>query len=183
MYYNSSLVCTIAYTNSFGSTISIANTCTLETTMRLKITLALSLLNSIVYQLAIDLIILARTMSKPSDIYVKSYDAEQYLISSSTLTTPSNTNYNSVKVVTLSITTVPSQLNQLQAFTIVATPYNPFLKGDYFVIIVPNLYLYVGSSAVVAPANLSTNLALSICDTTQFYCSNYNSNLNQIKVE
>lgn len=185
MYIKSPFTCQFSYVNALNVQINQMVPCALETSMRIKITLNISILSSTVYQLSVDSLILARTMSSPSNIFLKTYESNAgtlYSITSDTLITSSNSNLNLIKSIGLSITTNPSQLNQLQSFSLNVVPTNNFLSGDYLVVFVPTAYLYVPATAVTAPANLSSNLAASICDTTVFFCSNYNNNVYQIKV-
>jgi hypothetical protein len=59
------------------------------------------------------------------------------------------------------------------------------ISSDYLVITVPTVYLYTGSNLVVvnSSVDLSSNLGLSLCQSTLYFCSHYSNNALQIKVQ
>lgn len=96
---------------------------------------------------------------------------------------PLNANTNALVTASLSINdnggTYPSQLNQIQTFSITFTSTNWLQAGDIVVITVPSEYQFVLSSTV----GNSSFTSGSLCSgSSNIYCSNNNSSPNLIRI-
>jgi hypothetical protein len=108
--------------------------------------------------------------------------SSNYNITSATLVPPINNNPNVVITTSLSINeqggSYPSQLNQVQLFSITFTSTNRLQPGDIVVITVPSEYQFLGSTV-----GNSTFTSGSLCTaSSSLYCSNNNSSPNQIRI-
>jgi len=108
-----------------------------------------------------------------------------YIISSTTLVTTSNTNNNLIKSTKLVINSNGSSfLNQPQSLQITLNFTNNLNTGDYITITLPSQYEFIGTSITVAMnTNLSAQISSSLCSGTTYFCSNYNSFPNIVKIE
>lgn len=126
MSYSSTLSCLVASTASSCSVVS-------SNSRLLYLTLATGLTATTTYAISISNIILSRSFDQPGSIYFRTFDnstSTLYNISSTVVIPPSNTLTNAVKTVALSINQLsgsyPSQLNQLQQFTLTISTTNYF---------------------------------------------------------
>ena len=185
MYLSTSPSCTVD---------STAATCTANSSnsQQLVLTIGKAITASTAFTVSVNTITLARSMQTPSTISflaAQESSGSYYAISSSTLTPSTNTAPNTVTSMSLSIDenggAAPSQLNQVQQFTVSVTPTNRLQSGDILVVTVPSQYLYVGGSAVVVTdATDLTTASNSLCtNSASLFCShNDSSSTNLIRV-
>lgn len=122
MYFSTNTTCVV---NNIVSACSL----NISNSKVLSITLASALSISTLYTFYIGNVIYSRSFDQPGKIYFTTYETSTaFNISYCTVTPSINTQTNSIKSVVLSIDdnqgTAPSQLNQVQKFTLTITPYN-----------------------------------------------------------
>ena len=113
-------------------------------------------------------------MDATSQFRLTAYDINGKGVMQSTVSGLTNTIANKVQALSLNVITSPSQLNQVQTFSISLTLFNEIYMGDgdYLKLDLPTGYTFIGSST---SANLcsNTNLNCTIPDS---------NNPNSIKV-
>jgi hypothetical protein len=182
MYYSSAPTCTV----------SGAGSCAIDSSNSklLKTSLGSALTASTAYTISISSIILSRSFDQPGKIYFRTFEllgTTLCNISSGILTPSSNTQTNSIKSISLNINELsgayPSQLNQLQQFTLTISTTNRFFAGDIIVVTIPSQYGFLLNNTVTVTntSNLSS-MSGSLCTDSTLFCSNNNTSGNLLRI-